>query len=385
MRVTLAGPADPRVLLHTSAAPPGDRGPAIQGLARGLADAGVEVSVVATCKTISQPWIGTAGNITVRVAPRRSSDRRMVLDMWKDERAELVRQFRESKPDVVHAHWTYEYALAAQDSGLTRLITIRDAPGTVFRYFRDRYRAALWATAILVARRGGPFAANSPHTAEAFRRQALLRGPIEILPNGLADPTLLEVEPKPIEGELKVLVVGNLDRLKNGYAALRAQTLLERSGVPAELVMVGDGLDDVFLGRLPAADRPNRVRMLARQPWTRVREELLNSHVLVHPSLEESFGNMLTEAMGAARPVVAGADSGAVPWVVGSGGILVNVRKPADIAAAVRSLWEDPVRAAGLGASGRRRVSEQFAPDILVDRHMRLYEGLIRGASAHVS
>ena len=46
----------------------------------------------------------------------------------------------EAKPDVVHSNWTYEASLAAIDSTLPHVATIRDAPFTVLRYHRDLSR-----------------------------------------------------------------------------------------------------------------------------------------------------------------------------------------------------------------------------------------------------
>jgi hypothetical protein len=40
------------------------------------------------------------------------------LDAFRVERQALVATLAALRPDVVHAHWTYEFALAALDSGL---------------------------------------------------------------------------------------------------------------------------------------------------------------------------------------------------------------------------------------------------------------------------
>ena len=66
--------------------------------------------------------------------------------------------------------------------------------------------------------------------------------------------------------------------------------------------------------------------------------------MLVHPSLEESFGYTLIEAASVGTPVIAGRASGAVPWVLAEGesGVLVDVTNAEAIAKAMTSLISEP-------------------------------------------
>ena len=69
--------------------------------------------------------------------------------------------------------------------------------------------------------------------------------------------------------------------------------------------------------------------------------------------------------MAAGRPVVAAIDPGtAVPGILADsgGGIAVRPDDPVAFTAALRSLLQDPVRAAELGANGRRWVEREASP-----------------------
>lgn len=334
------------------------------------------MTVVTTCSTVSEPWVGRNGNTTVRVVQERHPARVRARDIWRLERQMMVAQIHASVPDVVHAHWTYEHAWAAQDSGHPTAVTIRDAPGAILMHYRNAYRAIRWGMAVRVARNGGQLIANSPYVARAFRRQTLCRSPIEVIPNALTDSCLLDLEPPTADQLRAVLVIGDSSWRKNVAAALRMQRVLEAEGGGTTLTVIGPGLDDSFLRRIRRSERPERVRMLGAQSQESVRRELSACGIVLHPALEESFGNVLLEAMAASRPIVAGRAAGAVPFVVGPVGELVDVRRPAEMARAVAGLIAASARATRLGAAGRDRVVGEFSGQRNVKAHLDLYESL---------
>ena len=75
----------------------------------------------------------------------------------------------------------------------------------------------------------------------------------------------------------------------------------------------------------------------------------------------EGFGISLVEASASGIPVIAG-NSGGVSDAVrhGETGILVDPEQPADIAAAVRQLLDNPQKASALGAAGRQAVESYY-------------------------
>jgi phosphatidylinositol alpha-1,6-mannosyltransferase len=75
----------------------------------------------------------------------------------------------------------------------------------------------------------------------------------------------------------------------------------------------------------------------------------------------EGFGIVFLEAAFAGKPVIGGRQGG-VPEAVADGetGLLVDGASVVEVAGAVVRLLRDPAYAQRLGASGRRRVMEQF-------------------------
>src|SRR5205823_6994539 len=73
------------------------------------------------------------------------------------------------------------------------------------------------------------------------------------------------------------------------------------------------------------------------------------------PSVYEPFGLINLEAMACETPVVASAVGGIVDVVVDGGtGLLVPPGRPAELAASMKALLDDPERARAMGVAGRR-------------------------------
>jgi glycosyltransferase involved in cell wall biosynthesis len=106
-----------------------------------------------------------------------------------------------------------------------------------------------------------------------------------------------------------------------------------------------------------------------------IKEILDNAALLIHPSLEESFGNILVEAMARCVPVVAGKDSGAVPWVLDNGqaGLLCDVSEPASIASAALEVLTSESIWAKYSSAGNRRVREAFSLSSVVGLALNHY------------
>ena len=89
---------------------------------------------------------------------------------------------------------------------------------------------------------------------------------------------------------------------------------------------------------------------------------------------EEAFGWVIAEAMAAARPLVA-TRVGGIPELVEDGetGYLVPPRAPAEIAARLVTLLEDPALRTRMGLAGRRAAERKFELEANLDTLMRAY------------
>jgi L-malate glycosyltransferase len=364
--VLLCGPAEPALLFDCAdhhELRPGLGGIPVNLLARALASRGWQVTVVSTSPDVAEPWRHREANIEVVLVPMRVRARERALDFFKFERRGLIDEIRLQQPDIVHAHWTYEFALAALASGLPTLVTAHDAPVTILRHFRDPYRVARLAMALWVRANRPPLTAVSPYLAERWRREMGWRRDIAVIPNIAPFGPYRAVRDN-VPGQ-RVVTVADSSSLKNVRAALEAWPIVLRSFPDAELHLVGPGLGPSGDLALWAKQHYFEQQVLWHGPVDRaeVKNVLGTARVLLNPSLEEAQPMVLLEAMALEVAVVGGNASGGVPWTIGDAGVLTDVRSSAEIAATVIDLLGDPVGCRKLGEAGKRRVADVFSPD----------------------
>jgi glycosyltransferase involved in cell wall biosynthesis len=155
-----------------------------------------------------------------------------------------------------------------------------------------------------------------------------------------------------------LLFVGTLEPRKNVGALLDAYSILlnTRREVP-RLVIAGRATREAapWLARIAAPPLAGHVQVLGYVPDAEREALFAGARVLILPSLDEGFGLPVLEAMSAGVPVVA-SNRGALPEVVGTGGILVDPDQPPELAAALATLIADDTVAANWGAAGLDRA-----------------------------
>ena len=103
--------------------------------------------------------------------------------------------------------------------------------------------------------------------------------------------------------------------------------------------------------------------------------------VLVLPSLtaerwKEQYGRVLPEAMAAGVPVI-GSDSGAIPEVIGSAGLVTPEGDPSALADAVDRLTTDRQLRDQMVTSGKARASQELSVDSMVAKLCELYRRVL--------
>jgi glycosyltransferase involved in cell wall biosynthesis len=96
--------------------------------------------------------------------------------------------------------------------------------------------------------------------------------------------------------------------------------------------------------------------------------------ILVHPSLTESFGQVIVEAMAAGTPV-AGSAVGGVAEIVNHGktGMLFPAATASEIVRTVLELYCSPELRRRLASAAKKDVAERFSIEKMVHRQIECY------------
>jgi len=310
---------------------------------------GHELSVFTLDPSVKRPYLLKGDHVVIHVLPKRRA-REYLPDCYREERRLICAAVASESPDVLSAQWSYDHALAALDCGLPTAVTCHDTP------FRYAWIAKHWhmtfhlLLAWKVIRKADVLICVSPYTARHIRRYFRPRAPVEVIPNGLY-PEIFERGARRLERgasinqSYTICSVGGWGGLKNVRTLLRAFALLPKKKGAARLVLFGPGM-----GQGEEAEQWAResalhadVEFRGSVPRVKILDFLENeADLMVHPSLIETHGMVLIEAMACGVPVIGGSKSGAVPWTLNEGrsGFLCDVRRADVLEGAMLRAWE---------------------------------------------
>jgi len=170
---------------------------------------------------------------------------------------------------------------------------------------------------------------------------------------------------------------------KGHVVAMRALKQLVGEQVKAELVFAGAITDRRYFELLKkTAGDLQLEHSVSFEPY---RDDpgtvMADGEVILMCSRSEAFGLATVEAMKMGKPVV-GARAGATPELIQEGvtGLLYEPDDPADLAAKIRFLLENPAAAKRMGENGRRRADAEFSMDAYTDAVLRVFDEVLRAS-----
>ena len=274
-------------------------------------------------RKVMWPWLGPAQNYL----------------HWHPGLAKVLREFRPEVIDLWEEPWSLVSAHACwlRNRLLPEAKIVMESEQNIAKSFPPPFR---WMESWTI--RNADFAVGRSSEVIKVLRAKGYAGPAKVVGNAVDTSVFRPLDRAACKRKLGL----------SGFVAGYAGRLVEQKGLAemiAALPFLPDDVQMVFVGggacqpQLEAQARElgkeGQVRYLPARPLEELPEVMNAFDVFVLPSRtvpswKEQFGRVIIEAQACETPVI-GSDSGAIPEVVGAGGLIFPERNPQALAAAI--------------------------------------------------
>lgn len=368
--------------------------PMLLTLVEALGHRGHQLTLITTDEDLFRIRSGTArfeGNgVTVYFCPRRprayNFNGRLpgrIIDLFAYERREIARVIASVPADVVHAHWTYEFALAALAAGKPTLVTAHDVASKVLLFAQTAYLAGRWLMQRMVLKQATWLSAVSPVLKDDLER--ISAAAITVVPNPLDERFFAAARTGTDPGRF-CMILNNWSNWKNPKPVIQAWKIVRARAPTAVLHCYGGpfgagGPVEHWAKRHGLADG---IHFHGSKPYAEIADALRRCEALINPSRYETFGMVVAEAMALGVPVLVGEDSGALRWLAQDGrcGGIVDMSDPEAIAGLVILQMEGKAVTPAMSSAAQARIRGIASPAKVAQAYESLYARIVAGEFA---
>jgi len=300
--------------------------------------------------------------IDIEIVPMRS---KIDLGAIKEIRSNI----KHIKPDVIHIHGTRAGILARLSViGLKYPVIYTEHLWTKDYQLRSRFSHHLQLIGLWFLDMFTTLTIAVSQAVKDFLIESQITRPEKVLViyNGTEPP---KKKAKPFEGKNTLIAsIGTLNEQKGMQYLIQAMPKVLREFPDSELVIIGQGPYKTELEKLI-----KNMKLASKVKLTGfvkdVYDELEKVDIYVQPSISESFGLAILQAMSMGLPVVA-TNTGGIPEVVTSDktGILVESKDPESLADGLIDFLRDPKKAQKMGTLGAEDAKIKFnLEDMIID------------------
>lgn len=199
-------------------------------------------------------------------------------------------------------------------------------------------------------------------------------------------------EERPTGGPFRLLYVSEYGDYKNLTTLLKALLLLESRGMRDLLLTITMGPDQFPDAEISTRQTDKvllsderiaaRVKRVGPVPYGKIAGLYRESDLFVFPSLAESFGHPLAEAMASSLPVIA-SDLPLCREICGEAALYFDPLDPKALAEKILLLQKDPALRKHLGQAGKQRAESLFKWEDHVERLVNAFERVARNRFSH--
>ena len=284
--------------------------------------------------------------------------------------------------DFLHAQWTYEYACAAQYFEKEKKVfcTVRDWCPYQLKVETRFFPKILWFIKYFVFlkvmhSRKTCFIANSEYTKSCILN-AYPKKYVDVIPNPIQKEFFINTKSLDCKYTFISICNGIEEPRKNIMTLLRAFALYKKKHADASLCLIGEyDPNSQFQKNAEKENLLDGVFFAGSKSHREVFDYIDQSYCLVHPSKEETFGNILLEGIARKTLCIGGKNSGAVPKVLGDGrfGILCDVCKADSLYQAMEKSLDKNIYEA-ITEAAYAYVKETYSSDVVVQKTIQVYE-----------
>jgi glycosyltransferase involved in cell wall biosynthesis len=368
-------------ILHVLRAPVGGLFRHVIDLARGQAQRGHQVGIVAASHAGGARAEGALGALDLALGLTRIPMSRHIGASDLAAQRHVARRAAETDADVLHGHGAKGGAYVRL-AAAGRAIRVYTPHGGSLHYDR-RSPVGLMYLALerLLMARTELFLFESRFGRDAFAAKiGMPRGLVRIVHNGVTAEDFIQVVPQ--AGATDLVFVGELRVLKGVDVLLDALERLARDGRELSATIVGDGPDAAAFRDQAERLGLAAVRFAGAMP---ARAAFALGRCLVVPSRAESLPYIVLEAAAAGLALVA-TNVGGIPEIFGSqSGQLVPPADAAALARAIAAIAGDLTAARNEALTLRARVQAEFSADAMTEGVLAGYGEARRLQSAPAS
>jgi glycosyltransferase involved in cell wall biosynthesis len=224
------------------------------------------------------------------------------------------------------------------------------------------------------------YIAQSNYVSRLLIELGIPSGRIKVIPNGI---DIFKFKPGNYEKvENMLLYVGRIEEYKGLHVLLKS---LEYVHERVQLVIIGPFVGEssyhkevISLITKINEKALHKITYLGPKKPHEVLDFYRSASIVVVPSLSESFGNVVLEALACGTPVIA-SNVGGIPEIIRNweNGILVSPGDYAKLAEAIQFLLDNRDVRKKIGDKGRRLAVEKFSFESTVRKLLKVYNSLL--------
>lgn len=165
---------------------------------------------------------------------------------------------------------------------------------------------------------------------------------IHLIPNGVDVSKFIFREKKIDKKKPKLISIGNLLDTKGFQYLIEALNILKNKGTHCKLTIIGEGKERKNLESMIAEfSLQEEVELVGYIPNNKIQQYFDLADIYVHPSLFESFGVVVIEAMASGKPVIVTKSGGPEYFVPDKFGIKIDKANSQALASGIRNMTDN--------------------------------------------